>query len=463
MIDYSTSNPMCLWSAALSYVRPAPAPSFIRKLKGQAKGSFGLGSSLYMIDLRSNTGTFQWSPSAEEFTVEGVHSISGLLTDWTRDNKVWVTSTSAGKTWEIDGRMPCRAVTTWSLTSNCEPSSGMTLSSKGFHGENSLLTPTLSYSGNTDVNNNHLVDNGPPLVKVDTEFGTTGIHMFQGPLNGPRFQTDSVETIATPGIDFSKEASIATSSYFALPDVRDDSYICGLTSLRLPIEQFVGADETVWKKYRDHNSNILCNLIMTNNGDIYSYSSMETHGNANDESRRFDNLPVGTKAIVVPKELDGIMKLLKHGHWKPTCGMNIQLFLTNSYPLSRSATLIYDENDGKNKEIVLKSAKRKKIDESDDVLQIQSRKPQTGISINPETDDHVLFQNEEFLEISQTLLRQSNKKMEFQTRKKGSNDDGNDRNTPKHSDLSATEIHQAIQAWDETATADLDSEEDDDR
>jgi hypothetical protein len=184
---------------------------------------------------------------------------------------------------------------------------------------------------------------------------------------------------------------------------------------------------------------------------------METHGDISDDSRRSDNLPVGTKPIVVPKELDGRMKLLGPGHWKPTCGMNIRLFLTNAYPLSRSATLVYDDSDGKNQEILLKSAKRKKIDESDDVQQIKSRKQLTGISINPENEDHELFQNEEYLEIPHSLSRQSNKKMAFYTKKKandnGDSSDEDQRNAPKYSDLSTIEIQQAIQAWDETATA----------
>ncbi|OEU10635.1 hypothetical protein FRACYDRAFT_263826 [Fragilariopsis cylindrus CCMP1102] len=273
LIDFNSTNPMCLWSVASSYIRPALVPGAISKMLGQTKSPFGLGSSLYTIDLRSNSATFQWSPSAEEMTTEGVHSISGILTDWTRDHIVWATSTSAGKTWEIDARMPCQTLNTWSLTAVCEASRNFTIPRKGLHGENSILyKPPLHC--NDRYNEISSLDDSP-LIKVDTDFNASGIHLFQKPLHRPRFQTDSLECIAAPGIQCTDKTSIATSSFFDLTDVSDDVYTCGISSIGFPINSFVDANENIWQDYLEHKLNILCTLTMNNNGDIHSHSLLE--------------------------------------------------------------------------------------------------------------------------------------------------------------------------------------------
>jgi len=363
------------------------APGVVSKMRRQVKSSFGLGSSLFAIDLRSNSATFQWSPSAEEMTTEGVHSINGILTDWTRESVVFVTSTSAGKTYEIDGRMPCQAVNTWSLTSICEESRNITLPSKSFYGEPSLLFKPLVKCNNICNKSNNDLES--PLVKVDTDFGANGIHLFQKPLRRPRFQTESLECIGTAGLNTTGTASIAASSYYDLTDISDDNFTCGVSSIRLPLNQFVSANENIWARYLEQELNVLCTITINNNGDIYCHSLLE----CNDETvisgncRRFDGLPVGTAAMNIPNELDGRTKFLKRGHCKPTGGMNLNIFLSNTYPVPRNAMIsnwheaVEGGVDKNRHKIFLNPSKKKKIDESTDVIQIgkRTRKPSLAI------------------------------------------------------------------------------------
>jgi len=382
-IDFSNRNPMCLWSAASSYIRPALAPGAISKMQRQTKSPFGLGSSLFAIDLRSNSATFQWSPSAEEMTTEGVHSINGILTDWTRNSTVFVTSTSAGKTYEIDGRMPCRAVNAWSLTSVCEESRNITLPPKSFYGEPSLLFKPIVQCNDVCRKSNN--DPDSPLVKVDTDFRANGIHLFQKPLRKPRFQTESLECIGTSGLNATGTANIASSSYYDLTDVSNDTFTCGVSSIRLPLNQFVGTNDNIWAHYLEQKLKVLCTMTLNNNGDIYCHSLLE----CNDEvevsgnCRRFDGLPIGTAAINIPNKLDGRTMFLKNGHWKPTGGMNLNFFLSNTYPVPRSAMISgwheYVEGgvDKNSQMMLLNPCKKKRIDEGADVIQIGkgTRKP----------------------------------------------------------------------------------------
>ena len=394
LIDFSNYNPMCLWSVGSSFVRPALTPGVISTMQGQEKGPFGLGSSLFTIDLRSNSATFQWSPSADGMVTEGVHSINGILTDWTRDSTVWVTSSSAGKTWEIDGRMPCKAVNTWSLTAICESSKNITLPRKAFFGENTLLTKPISHHG--DIYELSSSVDYKPIIKVDTDYSTNGIHLLQKPLNRPRFQTDSLECIAEPGIPCTERASIATSSFFNLPDVPNGVYICGLSSVRLPIRSFVEANENIWPQYTKHELDVICTLTMTNDGDIYSHSLLECNGEVEHDCHRFEGLPIGTTAITIPKELDGRTKILAEGHSKPTAGMNLNIFLSNLYPLACDAKLSRANDDNKRNEILVSKSKTSKVDDSMEVIEIKTTNETSGLMVreeNKEDNRHVEMVN----------------------------------------------------------------------
>eukprot|EP00751_Fragilariopsis_kerguelensis_P046540 CAMPEP_0170986564 /NCGR_PEP_ID=MMETSP0736-20130129/6158_1 /TAXON_ID=186038 /ORGANISM="Fragilariopsis kerguelensis, Strain L26-C5" /LENGTH=417 /DNA_ID=CAMNT_0011410725 /DNA_START=304 /DNA_END=1558 /DNA_ORIENTATION=- len=414
---------MCLWSAASSYIRPALSPGAISKMQGQTKSPFGLGSSLFTIDLRSNSATFQWSPSAEEMTTEGVHSINGILTDWTRDNTLWVTSTSAGKTWEIDGRMPCQAVNTWSLTALCEASRDITVPRKAFLGENSLLTKPVSNHNDIFDEMSRLDDS--PLVKVDTDYRAKGIHLFQKPLHKPRFQTDSLECIASPGIQCTEdeETSIATSSFFGLTDVSDDVYICGISSIRFPVGSFVDSNEDdVWPKYLEHKMKILCTLTMSNNGDI---------------------IPIQ----------------------KPTGGMNINLFLSNLYPVPCNTIIPRVNDDDDHNEILLNKSKRSRIDCSIEVAEIKRMKNKSGLMISEEDGPHAMICNKSSLimpvshEIGRATIYAAGREVDND----GINDVMNDnvRSASEYAglertDLSRNTIQNTLKGWDSMSESEQD-------
>lgn len=467
IIDFNARNPMCLWSAASSHIRPALAPGAISKMQRQTKSPFGVGSSLFSIDLRTNSASFQWSPSAEEMTTEGVHSINGILTDWTRENTVYVTSSSAGKTYEIDGRMPCRAVNAWSLTSVCEESQNIVLSPKGFFGEPSLLTkPVECVNSESSV-----LRDDSPIIKVNTDCRTSGIHLFQKPLRKPRFQTDSLECVGIAGLDKTGTASIATSSYFDLIDVSDDVFTCGISSIRLPINQFVGKKDNVWTNFLEQRLDVLCALTMNDKGDIYCHSLLEcNNATVPDKCRRFDGLPIGSTAINIPTEIDGRTKLLKNGHWKPTGGMHLNLFFSNTYPIPQNSLISSSQevddhgSDKGSQEIILGIRKKnKRIDESADVIQIEKRTKNAALTIRShggaechnqmlrdDGKDQALIMP---LSLSQnvqrtTMVYEGSDGHESDETSR-STDTGTGQNRSKRTDLSKSVIESTLDDWDD--------------
>ena len=292
-IDFSAEHPMVLWAAARSYVRPLPSENMLPRVFS------GSGYSLYSVDLRSNQGTFQWSPSAEDRIVEGVHSISGILTDWSRSNTLWVSSISAGKTWEIDTRMPCRAVNTWSLPYACDEQYSV-LPPDGLYGAGTLFaSPTQAdFVSSSGANK----EQPTPMFSVGLSPETYGIHVYQRPDVPPRFQTKSLESAACPGLLLG-EMSVATSSVFALPDVSKRVFTCGLACLRLPTSAFLSVEDIRLLGYsHDDLSGVLCCLSMTNKGDIYAHSLVESMASRR-KSRNFDGLPAGSASLPLPKSL----------------------------------------------------------------------------------------------------------------------------------------------------------------
>jgi hypothetical protein len=329
LIDFTSSHPMCLWSAASSYVRPALSKDLLCR-----QPILGMGSSLYTVDLRDNAATFQWSPSAEEMVTEGVHSISCIATDWQRDTTVFVSSNSAGKTWEIDARMPCRSVNVWSLSYSSEDSS-LAMAQKGFYRERlSMITKTAQIDSATGLG-----ASTSPYLTADTTPGSYGFHVLQQPLTRPIFHAEPVECIAAPGLHFSDTTSMATSSVFPFPEVANDIYPCGIAAFRVPFTAFqvpfTQTGERNLADFANDTSDLLCSLTLTNKGDLYCYSLLESKHEIGVSQDSVD-LPVGVKTLSIPKEMDGRMKDLDYKHWKPSGGMNLKLYLTNQFPASRN-------------------------------------------------------------------------------------------------------------------------------
>jgi hypothetical protein len=330
LIDFSSSHPMCLWSVARSYVSPA----VIAPQRYMTHPFFDFGTSLYSIDLRNNQATFQWSPSGEEFVTEGVHSISGVMTDFQKAHRLWVHSTSAGKTWELDVRMPCTVVTEWALPSSCDDTNTR-VPSNDLHGDGTLMIqPAREYYDTRHSSKSPSPD--PPILTVEKAPGTFGFHLYQRPENAPRFQTKSLECISAPGLSFTDKTSIAAGTVVALPDGSKTVFTCGFSSLRTRLSALL--DEEQIEKIRDvePDTSVLCVVTMTNKGDIYLHSLAECSGETNTSSRAYTDLPVGSRAIAIPKSAACSPSLSQEGitsSKRNNGGFNLRVVPSNQYPI----------------------------------------------------------------------------------------------------------------------------------
>ncbi len=317
-IDFASANPMTIWAAATSYVRPA----FTRGTMQDGPFS-GNGHSLYLIDLRADSATFQWSPSAEEFLTEGIHSISGIMTDWEKCNRIWVSSVSAGKTWELDSRMPCKVVSSWSLPGLCDDV-GSVLPIQGLHGDGTILVKTSNNDGGFVC----------PVLSVGKSPGSFGLHVYQPSLSQPRFQTQSLE-IAACAIPSRYSASFVSSSMFPLSDVSDQVFTCGLAAFQVSTDEFL-AQSAVEKMgcSPHHSKHVLSALTMTSKGDVYLHALLE-EGSATStpRSRIRDGLPIGSSVLRVPTT-NQTTRLKDFAG-----GFNLYVSLSNVHPLTSSATL----------------------------------------------------------------------------------------------------------------------------
>jgi len=261
LIEFSSSHPNVLWSAAKSFVRPRFS------IFGP---HLGHGSSIYNIDLRTNEGIFQWSPSAADHVTEGVHSISAIKTDWDRQHILWVNSRSAGKLWEIDARMPFKAVNCWSLQS-MYGDTGITVERFDCHGTGSLIL----------IPDSNLYTNGTtrPTVLVEKNVSSLSLSIHQRACQRPRLGTDSLEISNRPGFECVPVAdpnpSIVRSAVFPLPDVAPDVYTCGIGCFRTEATNWLTEEELEGLGYIDTPSKVFGVVTMTNKGDIYSQTFLE--------------------------------------------------------------------------------------------------------------------------------------------------------------------------------------------
>lgn len=328
-IDFASHNPMMLWVVARSYVRPALTSSHLyHKLK---RPRIGHGSSLYSIDLcvRGNSeATFHWSPSAADFLPEGVNSISSIRTDWNKPHRLWIASTSAVKTWEIDTRMPCRAVNSWSLPHMCDQT-GALLPVAGLYGSGILFAHPHIVGEKNDV-----CKTGQPMLSVGKSPGTFGIHLYQRPLVEPRFQTQSIECSSSPAISSFGKMSAATSSTFALPDVSDRIYTCGLTVFRRPWKNYLETTHRQEKQVlglpEKDLTGVLCAVSLTSKGDVYVHNLLESLARSK-RSKNFDGLPVGCSMISVPESTETGKS---PGSWN-----KLRVSLRNEFPVPSHAIL----------------------------------------------------------------------------------------------------------------------------
>eukprot|EP00977_Amphora_coffeiformis_P023235 scaffold12636_cov176-Amphora_coffeaeformis.AAC.3 len=315
-LQYSSFHPMVLWASARSYVRPLPTSNHLRGFP-----RVGFGTALFSIDLRSDKAAFQWSPSVEEFATEGTHSVSNILTDWGRDNTLFVSSISSKKTWELDMRMPCRSVTSWSLPHYGE-GYGAETNRFGCFGAGMLFERPSSVHGR---------GLGDPIFAVNTTPGSAGIHLYQRPSNRPNFQCPPMESIFTQGVNASN-VCVAASMMFPLPDVAGSVFTCGLSSIRVPTTDLFPSEENLAaNRIVDRAPTTICVVSSTNKGDVYVHPLLES---ASEEalSRGSDSLPLGGSSVFVPHE--NVVPAQRSALFN-----SFPLNLTNEYPIPSSAII----------------------------------------------------------------------------------------------------------------------------
>ena len=315
-LQYSSNHPMVLWSCARSFIRPVPTRDHF---KGTPK--VGFGTSLFAIDLRTNKASFQWSPSADSFVVEGVHSLSGLLTDWESEHRLFTTSISARKTYDIDTRMPCRPVTTWSLPHFTEGAS-MDVNKFGAFGTGMILQTPAKLNQE---------DSHQPILAVNTTPGAAVVHLYQHPNRSPRFQCAPTESVYTPGLN-SLPVSVATSLSFPLPDISASVATCGLTSFHIPTKELFSS--TV----REENEAILqyapstlCVVTCTTKGDLYAHPLLVSSSDVA-MAKSSDAMPPGCVSVPAPRDYV-VLDREAPVNWLP-------LNLSNEFPVPSSAIVV---------------------------------------------------------------------------------------------------------------------------
>lgn len=298
-VECTRCHPMVLWASARSSITHKPAIHHKIITSGHRRPTSGRGSNLHTIDLRSCKPALVFNPSHSERMVDGLHSISSILPDCTQTHRVYVESISAGsKVWEIDDRMPGRSVCSWTLPGLCDDW-GLTGRQSGLYGWGSILAqPVVIDMNNTQTQTIQDQRQYLPLLGVSKSFGVGRFGMYQRPEVYPRFSTQALECSS---FDMnSGNAGFALSSTFALADVSESVFNCGLAAFQVNVYSLL-RKEDVQDMYGNETDvrNALCVLSMTNRGDLYGHALI---GNTSGQraGRLFDGLPIGCCAVPVP-------------------------------------------------------------------------------------------------------------------------------------------------------------------
>lgn len=154
------------------------------------------------------------------------------------------------------------------------------------------------------------------------------MHLYQRPRFGPRFQTKSIECISSPSLSGLGAVSVATSSTFALPDVSDRVFTCGLAAFRRPVSTYLEATDPNQLGYQDTElRSVLCAVSLTSKGDIYAHSMLESQA-SHKQSRNFDGLPVGCSILPIPGGEKEDTSCDSRGSWN-----TLRISLSNDFPV----------------------------------------------------------------------------------------------------------------------------------
>ena len=343
---FSRMNPLVLWSAARS---KSPPSQFVQHRNSTYDGPLlGYGDSLYSIDLRSNQGSFIWSPSHAVKTTERLHSISALFPDNERENIVVLSSESAaGKVWQIDVRMPLRPVCTWSLPGNCDDWS-LRANPVGIHGCGTIFTSPFAaslYRRERDIRNDFYGSTSgirkswhPPLLSINKKC-LFGLSVLQEPLSFPRFHTENLECIGNPHMNIVDKNGIQTSCFaqstvFKYPDVSSGIFLTGLGAFFTKTSNISNDTSALALRYQSSPVRLICVVSCTNKGDLYGHTILECDANGETKAEAYDGLPVGSNIVPVPSTSQSAASIAHY-----ICEEKLTWNLDNSLPVPNKSII----------------------------------------------------------------------------------------------------------------------------
>ena len=290
LIEYSF-HPMILWSSAYS----------------SASGT-DFGNMLFQLDLRSNDATRVWSPSHANKMVEGMCSIRSFLPSQHDEYTAFATS-SLGKLYELDTRMPMKHVVEWTLSAEVD----------AYRQGDDILAIDENSTNTTSTN----------ILAIQKAPLAYGLRLYQSPLQCSPFETVPLE--CGPYCGISATSSIATTTVYAFSEVSPKVFHCGLASLRIPLDCLLlqTHNDDDWDRPR---STALCVFLLTSMGDIYCHTLLECDREEPRQAYAYEGLPIGMSAIPVPQGDINEIPSNDDSHY-------LSLHLTNKYPISSTAIL----------------------------------------------------------------------------------------------------------------------------
>ena len=278
----------------------------------------GYGHSLHRINLRDDSSSLIWSPSHADYFIEGLHSINGIMTDANNEHLVWVSSTSACKMWALDVRhRPAKVVVSWSLPSLCDDI-GSQLPVSGIFGRGVIFSQPAS------IHSMPMNDASPVMfsVKKDPTTSVLGVHQLPSQLT--RFQAKSLESA---GFQEGSNSSIARSAVFTLPDISGSVFNIGLATIHCSVQTCLNEKQRRLLDYRIPPAHVTYVITMTSLGDMYCHTLLETNAAEQSQAQQYPGLPVGTKAIPFPGNLNTTPAIPGH----------LNITLNNKFPIPSSA------------------------------------------------------------------------------------------------------------------------------
>ncbi|KAL3823056.1 hypothetical protein ACHAXA_011108 [Cyclostephanos tholiformis] len=334
LIEFCSDSRMAVWAAARSRVTPKLSTGLFKG--GTSIPMTGYGHSLFRIDLTNDSSSLVWSPSHAEFLTEGLHSINGIKTDAAAEHVVWVSSSSACKVWALDVRHKlAKIVVSWSLpllSDDFGSQSALT----GIYGGGIIMSQPISPTSSSNKNRNSSIQIHPtPMFSLKKDYNSNALCIYQFPCANPRLGTRPLESVGFQYVPKShyEVSSIARSAIFPLPDAGGSIFNVGLAAFHYSPKTCLSTNQLSQLGSQTTPMNVIYVITMTSIGDLYSHSLLEFNGAEETQARQFIGLPVGSKVIPVPCDLEAKAKTLDTGQ--------LTVSLSNEFPTPSNAISPY--------------------------------------------------------------------------------------------------------------------------